>query len=270
MQDICLCFKNVENMDMVDQVNKSHFYNTLTECLFNVSQQLNSTFSTLDKSDHIKDFFNDDVNKEIMTSDFFDMNIFKEFLIIELNKLYIEFLGVDVLNKKYVFDNFDLDEQFSKVFYAMYLSVAVKQSLIVKVLYNIFSNLNSNQIHKLENILGRSIEKEHISNKEAKKLNLRSTNYILDLNSIIKTNEDLSKIILNTNLFRKHLDNTMYYSDEIPTNYTYEVLFKEASDYEIEMLFNSLFKSEDNIQICINNIQVYGIQHSFEIFRYGD
>lgn len=269
MNELSLCFKNLENMDVSDSIRKSHFVDTLTDSLFSISNQLNTTFSKTDHTDYIKSFLSDESNREFLSSEFIDENKFLDSFIRELNERVFEFLGIDISSKKIIFQDFPSKDIIKKIYYASYLNVVLKQDLIIKVLYTIFSYITSKQLEQIENVLGRKIEKKY-SKLISKKYKLRNTNYIMDLNEIITCKEDISKIILNTNLFEKHLQNGIYYTDSMPIDYTYEIFFRQASRDEIDTLFRNLFKYDENLSNCINNIEVYAINRNFDIRRYGD
>lgn len=269
MQDIYLCFKNLENMDHIDSVNKTHFLNSLIDMLFNISYQLSSTFTKSDREDYLKNFFSDPIVMQFIHSDYVETSLFIEWLSNELNNKFIEFLGVDVKAKDIIYQDLTLNEKIANIYYETYLKIGLNQSFIVKILYNIFSYLTPKQVENIENILGKKIEKKD-SKSISKKFKLKSNNYVMDLREIIIDSKTMKEIILNTNLFDKHLQNTIYYNDDIKKQYLYEIFIRNASKYEIASLFENLFKFKENIDICINNIEVYAISNNFEVRRYGD
>lgn len=269
MNNIDTFFKNIDNIDYIDQVNKSHFINTLTDFLFSISNQLNSTFSCPDPEDYIKSFLSDDVIKDFLNSDYIDEFKFFEWLNNELNDRIFEFLGIDVKSKEIVFSDLNPKEKFTKVYYSIYLNVGANQHFIVDTLYKTFSYLTSKQLEILEKALNRNISKKH-SKLISKKFKLKNTNYVMDLSEILTSKEDLKNIIQNTNFFDKHLTNSVYYKDDIPKQYLYEILIRNSSKDEICLFFDNIFKFDDNLPICINNIEVHAININFDVRRYGD
>lgn len=269
MNNMDTYFKNNANTDYIDQVNKSHFVNKLTDSLFSISNQFNSTFSNSDPEDYIKSFLNDDVVKDFLNSDFIDEFKFFEWLNNEINERIFEFLGIDLKSKELIFTDLNPKEKFIKVYYNIYLNVAVKQQFIVDTFYKIFSYITAKQLEMLEKAIGKSITKNH-SKLISKKFKLKSTNYVMDLSEILKDKESIKNIIYNTNLFDKHLQNAVYYKDDMPKQYIYEIFIRNSSRDEMVLFFENVFKFDDNLPICINNIEVYAITNNFEIRRYGD
>lgn len=268
MQDIYLCFKNNDNMDHIDIVNKTHFVNSLTDMLFNISYQLSSSFSKSDREDYLKNFFTDPIINQFIHSEFIDNSLFVEWLINELNNKFFEFFGIDIKSKELVYQELSKNEIIANIYYESYLKIGLNQSFIIKILYNIFSYLTTKQVENIENILSKKIEKRE-SKSISKKFKIKSNNYVMDLREIIKDAKTMKELILNTNLFDKHLQNTIYYNDEIKKDYLYEIFIRNSSKYEIATLFENLFKFEENIDICINNVEVYAISRNFELNRYG-
>lgn len=269
MNNIEVCFTNNANLDYIDQINKSHFINKLTDSLFSISNQFNSTFSNSDPEDYIKSFLDDDVVKDFLNSNFIDEFKFFDWLNEEISERIFEFFGIDLKNKELIFSDLNPKEKFIKVYYNIYINIAVKQQFIVDIFYKIFSYITGKQLEVLEKAIGKTINKTH-SKLISKKFKLKSTNYVMDLSEILDKKENIKSIIYRTNLFDKHLQNAIYFKDNMQKQYIYEIFIRNSSKDEMALFFDNIFKFDDNLPICINNIEVYAINNNFDVRRYGD
>lgn len=272
------------NIDADDSRNVNYLSDLLFDCEENIKKQFLLTIKCDDKIDYLKEFIFDDVFVQLIDSEYIDKNMFFQTVINFLDNCFYDFLNVRISDNIIINTNDYSPEQiFVHIYYALYKKVILDQSFITELIYNSFSYLNSKQIENVEHVLNKSIQKFH--NKAiSKKYKLKSTNYILDLNEIFSNNEDIYKIIMETDIFLKYgsimkqkdledilseditisdLDsnNIEYYNNDI----LYNLFYKNLSKYNIRDIFMHLLKYDESLAILINQVEVLALQRSFEV-----
>lgn len=261
------CLVNMDNIPVDIELCKNYFENKLFDSLNYIKKQFASSFSNYDKENYIIELFKDDMCKKFLDSGFIDLNLFMKFLCEFINDNFKNFYGLDLSLKEDLFPEFNETSLFYSFYFPSYKNIILTQDDIVKWLYNVFVFLTPKQVSNIEEAIGSKIEK---SNKDiSKKIKIKSTNYIMELRNILNKKENIEKIINKTQLFGRHLQNAIYYDDDMPKDIVYEIFIRNASKPEIVSLMTNLFKIDENIDICLNRIEVYGLTNDFKFKRYG-
>lgn len=270
IEDFVLCLKNQENITADYSVIQSAFLDNLYDSLNGLRKQFNLTFQNYDMEDYVKSFFLDENNKIFISSDFIDENQFYHTLIDTFEEYFNIFLGISLKDKENDIDgSLSVIDKFNKIYYNSYLNLVLTQRFIEQIFYLSFSNLTSKQISQIESLLNKKIDRTE-TKKISKKYKLKSNNYIMDLQSILSNKEAVVNIIKNTSIFDKNLFNMIYYKEDIPKNYVYELIIRLSSKYDLESLFKNLLKNDENVNILINRIEVYAINKNFSYNIYDE
>ena len=270
IEDFVLCLKNQENITADYSVIQSAFLDNLYDSLNGLRKQFNLTFQNYDMEDYVKSFFLDENNKTFISSDFIDENQFYHTLIDTFEEYFNIFLGISLKDKENDIDgSLSVIDKFNKIYYNSYLNLVLTQRFIEQIFYLSFSNLTSKQISQIESLLNKKIDRTE-TKKISKKYKLKSNNYIMDLQSILSNKEAVVNIIKNTSIFDKNLFNMIYYKEDIPKNYVYELIIRLSSKYDLESLFKNLLKNDENVNILINRIEVYAINKNFSYNIYDE
>lgn len=275
------------NVDADNSRNINYLSDLLFDCEENIKKQFLLTIKCDDKIDYMKEFLFDDIFIQLIDTEYIDKNLFFQHVINFLDNCFYEFLNVRISDNLIIDeDYYSPEEVFVYVYYYLYKKFIIDQTFIVWVMYNSFSYLTSKQIENVEKVLNKSIEKFH--NKAlSKKYKLKSTNYILDLNEIFSNNEDVYKVIMDTDIFlkygniKKNVDLEDLILDDVNSEISafedtelfysgyeqriYNLFYKNLSKYNIRDIFMHLLKYDESLAILINQIEVYAIQKSFEV-----
>lgn len=270
IEDFVLCLKNQENITTDYSVMQSAFLDNLYDSLNGLRKQFNLTFQNYDMEDYVKSFFLDENNKIFISSDFIDENQFYHTLIDTFEEYFNIFLGISLKDKENDIDgSLSVIEKFNKIYYNSYLNLVLTQRFIEQIFYLSFSNLTSRQISQIESLLNKKIDRTE-TKKISKKYKLKSNNYIMDLQSILINKESVVDIIKNTSIFDKNLFNMIYYKEDMPKNYVYELIIRLSSKYDLESLFKNLLKNDENLNILINRVEVYAMNKNFSYNIYDE
>lgn len=270
IEDFVLCLKNQENITTDYSVMQSAFLDNLYDLLNGLRKQFNLTFQNYDMEDYVKSFFLDENNKIFISSDFIDENQFYHTLIDTFEEYFNIFLGISLKDKENDIDgSLSVIDKFNKIYYNSYLNLVLTQRFIEQIFYLSFSNLTSRQISQIESLLNKKIDRTE-TKKISKRYKLKSNNYIMDLQSILINKESVVDIIKNTSIFDKNLFNMIYYKEDMPKNYVYELIIRLSSKYDLESLFKNLLKNDENLNILINRVEVYAMNKNFSYNIYDE
>lgn len=270
IEDFVLCLKNQENITTDYSVMQSAFLDNLYDSLNGLRKQFNLTFQNYDMEDYVKSFFLDENNKIFISSDFIDENQFYHTLIDTFEEYFNIFLGISLKDKENDIDgSLSVIDKFNKIYYNSYLNLVLTQRFIEQIFYLSFSNLTSRQISQIESLLNKKIDRTE-TKKISKRYKLKSNNYIMDLQSILINKESVVDIIKNTSIFDKNLFNMIYYKEDMPKNYVYELIIRLSSKYDLESLFKNLLKNDENLNILINRVEVYAMNKNFSYNIYDE
>lgn len=270
IEDFVLCLKNQENITTDYSVMQSAFLDNLYDSLNGLRKQFNLTFQNYDMEDYVKSFFLDENNKIFISSDFIDENQFYHTLIDTFEEYFNIFLGISLKDKEDDIDgSLSVIDKFNKIYYNSYLNLVLTQRFIEQIFYLSFSNLTSRQISQIESLLNKKIDRTE-TKKISKRYKLKSNNYIMDLQSILINKESVVDIIKNTSIFDKNLFNMIYYKEDMPKNYIYELIIRLSSKYDLESLFKNLLKNDENLNILINRVEVYAMNKNFSYNIYDE
>ena len=270
IEDFVLCLKNQENITTDYSVIQSAFLDNLYDSLNGLRKQFNLTFQNYDMEDYVKSFFLDENNKIFISSDFIDENQFYHTLIDTFEEYFNIFLGISLKDKENDIDgSLSVIEKFNKIYYNSYLNLVLTQRFIEQIFYLSFSNLTSRQISQIESLLNKKLDRTE-TKKISKRYKLKSNNYIMDLQSILINKESVVDIIKNTSIFDKNLFNMIYYKEDMPKNYVYELIIRLSSKYDLESLFKNLLKNDENLNILINRVEVYAMNKNFSYNIYDE
>lgn len=270
IEDFVLCLKNQENITTDYSVMQSAFLDNLYDSLNGLRKQFNLTFQNYDMEDYVKSFFLDENNKIFISSDFIDENQFYHTLIDTFEEYFNIFLGISLKDKENDIDgSLSVIDKFNKIYYNSYLNLVLTQRFIEQIFYLSFSNLTSRQISQIESLLNKKIDRTE-TKKISKRYKLKSNNYIMDLQSILINKESVVDIIKNTSIFDKNLFNMIYYKEDMPKNYIYELIIRLSSKYDLESLFKNLLKNDENLNILINRVEVYAMNKNFSYNIYDE
>lgn len=270
IEDFVLCLKNQENITTDYSVMQSAFLDNLYDSLNGLRKQFNLTFQNYDMEDYVKSFFLDENNKIFISSEFIDENQFYHTLIDTFEEYFNIFLGISLKDKEDDIDgSLSVIDKFNKIYYNSYLNLVLTQRFIEQIFYLSFSNLTSRQISQIESLLNKKIDRTE-TKKISKKYKLKSNNYIMDLQSILINKESVVDIIKNTSIFDKNLFNMIYYKEDMPKNYVYELIIRLSSKYDLESLFKNLLKNDENLNILINRVEVYAMNKNFSYNIYDE
>lgn len=250
--------------DAIDLQHINSLDELLCDCLSGIEKQFSLTIRSTDKEDYIKTLLHCDSIKYLTERNILSYNKFIQKLKLELNSYFEKFFGINFSSKVDDLLLTNSDFFFANIYYRAYRDIILTQSFLVFILHKIFSNIPSKLIQDIESTLNIKITKFNNKNL-SKKFKIKSTNYILDMSNIIKNVDDLSKLILNTTLFSKHLYKSLYGTVDIVVmrNYLYEIFFSNASLYEVDSLFRTILKLDNSVGILLNMVEVYALEKEF-------
>lgn len=261
-EKISSCLINQENIPCEICELQTSFVNNFFDTLDSIRRQFVLTFQNYDKTNYINEFLSDEDNKEFLNSEYIDYNLFFKIFEEELYKYFNNILGFDLLSKSIAFSECKPEITSFVILYNSYKSIVLNQSFIIEIIYKLFSSLSTKQIENIEKLLNKKIQKT-TPKSVLKKFKIKSNNYILDIKNVTSNKNELSTIILNTNLFGKHLQNTIYENETTQINYLFECFIRLSSKYEIDNLFKYLLKNDVNFDILINKVEVYAFEQKF-------
>lgn len=268
---------NKENADAEIESRINYVNDLLFEIESNIRKQFLLTMKSNDKIDHIRELISDEVLAGLANDGLIDEDAFTKALEDFIYACFKTYINID----DYYLRNLSADYSEKIWWYYLYYFTILSQDALCNLIYSRFYELNSKQIAEIENVIGRKIEKFH--NKAlSKKFNLKSTNYVLDLNNIFKTRDDLINVILKTNIFIKNTENVAESSlfknlleeDEFELfDYNFDTndykvdIFKEFKYFSKDVLaefVSHIVRDDECLGNLVNMVEVLAITNKFE------